>query len=120
MNSCRASALQLASSTPRVNTISSIGTGAANGSVGETRLLGSVTGRSGVGISATAAEESRSAAVNRCSFIPNSPSFSPLEAASLLRAQLSASATVANAFELLGGADGLAKVPRPLFDQRSL
>jgi hypothetical protein len=46
------SGFKLASSAPRVKTRSSIGTGFASGSAGETRLLGSVSGRAGVAICA--------------------------------------------------------------------
>src|SRR5689334_592480 len=60
MNSCRPSALHVESNTPREKTRSSIGTGAACGSAGDVRLLGSVTGRAGVGISARAAVDTSS------------------------------------------------------------
>src|SRR4051812_27678657 len=48
---------------------SSIGTGVACGSLGETMVFGSVTGRAGVGISATAAVETSSIGGTHANFI---------------------------------------------------
>ena len=73
MNNCRPSALHVESNTPRENTRSSIGTGAACGSAGDVRLFGSVTGRAGVAISAIPGVDARSSDSANESFMMDLP-----------------------------------------------